>query len=96
MPSNVGAYGIGSDHFPGMSKLLEEMGELQQVLGKIMGSNGLDHWDGDLEGVLLDEISDVMAAIGFFVVQNGLQRGYLMARAEEKKKLFTLWHEEGR
>lgn len=35
-------YGIGSDRWPGLAKLMEEMGELQEVLGKIMACEGPD------------------------------------------------------
>lgn len=94
MPDNAGDYGIGSKHFAGTSKLLEEMGELQQVLGKIMGCNGLDHWDGDLLGSLLDELADVTAAVTFFVDANRLPTGYIAARTASKVVQFQRWHEE--
>jgi hypothetical protein len=33
-------FAIGSDAWPGTSKLLEEQGELVQVLGKLMATGG--------------------------------------------------------
>lgn len=39
-----GPYGIGSDTWPGLAKLIEECGETLQVLGKIIARGGeLDH-----------------------------------------------------
>lgn len=39
MPADV-PYGIGSDVWPGLGKAQEEMGELLEVLGKIIGAGG--------------------------------------------------------
>ena len=64
-------YCIGSDEWNGLSKLIEELGELQQVCGKIIGSEGNpDHWSGDLQAKFIEEIGDVKAAIKFFVRNN--------------------------
>jgi NTP pyrophosphatase (non-canonical NTP hydrolase) len=69
---NSGDFSIGGSSWPGTSKLLEEMGELQQVLGKLIGSHGeTAHYDGsDLKERLVEEIADVLAAIAFFQVKN--------------------------
>lgn len=65
-------YSIGSDTLPGLAKLAEEIGELQQVIGKIMGIGHVgQHWDGlNLTEKLVEEIADVRAAVQFFVMQN--------------------------
>jgi NTP pyrophosphatase (non-canonical NTP hydrolase) len=39
-PAINGPYSIGQNHWPGLARLMEEMGELQQVLGKVMASGG--------------------------------------------------------
>lgn len=92
----AGAYSIGSDLWPGTSKLIEEMGELGQVLGKLIALNGgTDHWDGtDLAERLDEEIADVLAAIGFFVTVNGLSWADINLRADDKKALFHRWQTE--
>ena len=56
----AGPYSIGSDHWPGLSKVIEECGEVIQAAGKIIAANGDgQHWDGsDLRQRLEDEIAD--------------------------------------
>ena len=40
-------FAIGDKKWPGISKLVEEAGEVTQVAGKLMGSGGdILHWDG--------------------------------------------------
>jgi NTP pyrophosphatase (non-canonical NTP hydrolase) len=62
-----GSFSIGSTVWPGVSKLVEECGELQQVLGKLIATHGdTDHWDGsDLRERLVEEMGDVLGAIDF-------------------------------
>lgn len=90
-------YAIGSDHFPGLSKLSEELGELQQVLGKILGCGGYDHWDGDLAPRLHDEMGDVRAALKYFETFNlDADARFDVARREAQKvAIFNEWHDEG-
>jgi len=92
-----GRYSIGSDHFPGLSKLVEETGELQQVLGKILGCGTLDHWDGDLTERLIAELGDVRAAIRFFEDKNldHMQRIKVYRREAAKLAVFNDWHDIG-
>lgn len=88
-------YAIGDDRWAGMSKLIEEMGELNQVFGKIMALNGgTDHWDGDLMPKLLEELGDVMAAHLFFQVMSlsPEQIAVVEARRDHKLVLFSQWH----
>jgi NTP pyrophosphatase (non-canonical NTP hydrolase) len=96
-----GEFSIGGKVWPGASKLIEEMGELQQVLGKLIGSHGeIDHYDGtDLEKRLVDEIADVLAAIAFFRRQNLSANGpaqSIESRFGKKLALFEKWHEQGK
>lgn len=51
----------------GVAKLIEECGELQQVLGKRLAYWDADeHWDGtNLRKRMIEEMGDVMAAIQF-------------------------------
>lgn len=93
----AGPYSIGSDHWPGLSKLNEEAGEVVQVIGKIMGTGGrVEHWDGngDLKERLEEEIGDVMAACSFVVAINKLDREKVAERMARKLIRFNEWHKE--
>lgn len=95
MPSD-GSFSIGSTVWPGVSKLIEEMGELHQVLGKIIATHGNPaHWDGsDLIQRFEEEAGDVIAAVNFVVDHNRLDRMTVGYRAQEKLELFCKWHAE--
>lgn len=91
-----GDFSIGSQVWPGTSKLLEEMGELTQVLGKLMGTGGeVEHWDGsNLRKRMLEEIADLQAAIQFFQAKNFTadDDDKISLRVQEKLHLFSEWH----
>lgn len=93
---SAGPYSIGSEHLPGLSKLVEELGEVGQVLGKIVGAGGMVlHWDGsDLKRRLEEELGDLAAAVAFFGVQNGLDEDFVKARMRTKFETFNRWHAE--
>lgn len=89
-------YGIGSDQWPGLAKLMEEMGELQQVLGKIMACEGPSaiYWDSSsLVPALLDELADVRASLSFFILRNNLDSRTIALRVEDKFQKFQYWHQ---
>jgi hypothetical protein len=93
-PGHVGDYAIGSKVWPGTSKLIEEMGELQQVLGKLIAIAGAtDHWSGDLRKMLVEELGDVSAAVRFFATQNLTteELAAVLARSEKKLARFREW-----
>lgn len=93
-PSEPCPYGIGSDHWPGVGKVIEEMSELGTVFGKFMGSSGqLDHWSGDLGEMMDDEIGDLYAALDFLVAHNGpaLHATIIRKRRLWKRALFAAW-----
>lgn len=89
-------FSIGSDSWAGTSKVIEEMGELGQVLGKLIATAGeTDHWDGsDLRARLLEEIGDVKAALCFFEQVNLThdERRAIETRSEDKTTTFWKWH----
>ena len=92
-----GDFSIGSKVWPGTSKLIEEMGELQQVLGKLIASHGDPaHWSGDLRAKLVEEIADVRAAMSFFCELNVSRETFrdIDRRTKEKWELFLKWHNE--
>lgn len=93
---NAGPFSIGSDTWPGLSKLIEECGEVLQVAGKLIATGGsVDHWSGlDLDCEMEKELGDALAAIDFFVECNRLRlRNHVIdARRDEKYHLFEEWH----
>lgn len=95
-PTGSGDFSIGGDLWPGLSKLIEEAGEVIQVAGKLMGSEGrTDHWSGDLRKMLVEELGDLQAAIAFFVVTNGLDDEAIDDRMTRKLITFKQWHRNG-
>ena len=96
MAKKHGDFSIGSDVWPGTSKLLEEMGELQQVLGKLLGTGGeVKHWDGsNLRERLVEEIADVKAALAFFqeACLGPSEDEEINRRTEAKRMRFWEWH----
>lgn len=89
-------YSIGSTVWPGISKLIEEMGEVQQLLGKLMGGGGTEHWQGDLRPKLIEELGDIVAATGFFTAHNftSRERTAIADRAAKKLGVFDGWHSD--
>jgi hypothetical protein len=90
-------FAIGGSVWPGASKLIEEIGEVAQVLGKLIATGGdVSHWDGagPLDQRLIEELGDVLGAIAFFESVNftPTERIDIHARAEEKRLLFEGWH----
>jgi NTP pyrophosphatase (non-canonical NTP hydrolase) len=91
-----GDFSIGGEVWPGLSKLIEECGEVQQVAGKLIGARGAtDHWDGsDLRERLTSELGDLSAAIRLVIALNGIDDRLVHARQIEKTSLFLQWHRE--
>lgn len=87
-------FAIGDKVWPGTSKVIEECGELLQVLGKLIANGGKpDHWDGtNLHHRLVEELADVFAALTFFMEINGLDRELIEERAKLKLERFHKWH----
>jgi len=87
---------IGSDKWPGISKLVEECGEVTQVCGKLMGTHGeVEHWDGtNLRERLMMELGDLWAALTFVQQHCVLDAKQIELRAKRKLQLFETWHEK--
>jgi NTP pyrophosphatase (non-canonical NTP hydrolase) len=87
----------------GIAKLIEELGEVQQVLGALVQTLGKrlayysteEHPDGGppLKQRMEDEIGDVLAACTFVGLLHGLDMERVAARRERKLALFREWHE---
>ena len=92
-------YCIGSDEWNGLSKLIEEMGELHQVCGKLIGSEGKsDHWSGKLRDKFIEEIGDVYASLNFFTMRNftSEERELIIKQMQTKEEKFKKWDKEVR
>lgn len=93
-PSPAPPFSIGSDVLPGLSKLIEEAGEVIQVAGKIiaMGEMG-EHFDGsNLKVRLENELGDLIAAIEFTKEVNYLDWPRIQERSFMKIRRFRSWH----
>lgn len=90
-----GAYNFNGEPLPGLSKAVEEAGELVQVLGKLIATNGSgEHWDGELFGRLEMEMGDVYAAMDFILLHwPQVSFSVVADRREEKLRVFKGWHQ---
>ena len=87
-------YCIGSDEWNGLSKLIEELGELQQVCGKLIGVEGsAAHWSYNLNDKFIEEIGDECSAIDFFTYANFDEEDINKMKEQSDKKyhLFKQW-----
>lgn len=81
----------------GVAKLIEECGELTQILGKKLAYWSTDeHPDGSgsISARLCDEIADVMAACLFVVNTLELDDDYIDSRCGRKLAQFIAWHHQ--
>jgi len=82
----------------GIAKLIEECGELQQVLGKFLTYGMGEHPDGKgpLDKRIEDEMADVLAAMRLVGVKHQtIDLARINFRAEQKLKLFLDWDKRG-
>lgn len=90
-------FNIDSPVWAGVSKLIEESGELVQVLGKLMATDGEpEHWDGsNLRDRMIEEMGDVFGAIEFVSTMNFTDEEFVRMRdrARAKFSLFSAWRE---
>ena len=77
----------------GISKLVEEMGELHQVLGKFLAYPTGVHPDGkgDLLERFEEESADVMASIIFVQGKLGVDSAKVHSRSVRKLNLYREW-----
>ena len=78
----------------GVAKLIEECGELQQILGKKLAYWHTDqHPDGAglISTRIKEEMGDVLAAIWFVADQLGLDHWAINDRFVRKTALFSTW-----
>lgn len=92
-------YTLTSEKWRGLAKFSEEMGELQQVFGKLIENGGdtlvkyEDCHPLDLEAKLIEEIGDVMGSLSFFVYRNlsMKQAEEIQTRADMKINRYEEW-----
>lgn len=91
-----GPFQIGGELWPGLAKLVEECGELLQMVGKIMAyPEQDDHPDGttSMRQRLVQELGDVRACMIFLAEENGINKADIHTRADYKLERFRHWHE---
>lgn len=81
------------EDWQGIFKLIEEMGEVQQLLGKIGAYPDGHHPDrkGPLKERLQDELGDLLAAFEYFIEINDLDAIAITSHEEYKRELFKKW-----
>ena len=94
--NNEDRFAFGSSVWPGVAKLIEETGELQQVLGKLIQTRGEpEHWDGtNLRVRLEEEVAAAMAALKFVMTYTELSEVNILCRAARKFTQFEEWHKD--
>ena len=81
--------------FGGLTKLIEECGELVQIAAKKQAYFDTDtHPDGkgSMKRRLEEEMADVIAACVLVAENFGLNQDFLEQRALKKLELFRSWH----
>lgn len=89
---------IGADTWPGLLKLIEECGEVQQRAAKILAFPFAEvHPDGtNLKECLEDELADLSAAIQYVIGKNKLSTARIGDRRVQKWARFERWDREER
>lgn len=81
----------------GLTKLIEECGEVTQIAAKIIAFPYTDeHPDGigSMRARLENEVADVLAATAFVIGKFGLSKARIDTRATVKHALFTTWDKD--
>jgi len=80
----------------GLTKLMEECGELTQIAAKksaFMETDEHPDGKGSMAARLEDEMGDVLAAIHFVAAELGLDWERIAHRKSDKIRTLTRWHE---
>jgi len=80
----------------GLSKLIEECGEVLQISGKLLAYPSGEHPDnaGNLFERLEYELADLSAAIDFVISARRLDGLSIEAMKQEKLAIFHKWHSD--
>lgn len=82
-----------AEFWKGAFKVVEECGELIQVIGKLGPFPNESHPDGagDLRLRAEKEVADLYASLDYFVAANGLSETFIDQRREDKLEKFHHW-----
>ena len=77
----------------GIGKLIEECGEVQQLLGKAIAYPEGPHPDkrGSIIDRLPEELADLQAAINYVIITNNLDSDFINQRKRTKLDKFLSW-----
>lgn len=83
----------GVEQWRGIAKLIEEQGEVLQLLGKLIAYPVGEHPDGqgNLKDRLHDELADLQAAAEYFIQENNFNEIRIGVRSYSKFRQFKKW-----
>ncbi len=91
-------FAFGGVVWPGLAKLQEESGEVNQVLAKLIQTGGDPaHWSGDMVEKLVEELPDLLAALKVFIELNPVLHSRsedMLTRFWVKVERFRAWHHD--
>jgi hypothetical protein len=86
-----GPYSIGSDTWPGLSRLAADAAQVVRVACTIMGNGGDTRPEAELDGLrecLQEELGDLRAAIDYVIGKNALDWDAVNRRRDRKRSLY--------
>jgi len=82
-------YGIGSDTWPGLSKLAADAAQVAKVACTIIGTGNDTAQDAAVQReALQEELGDLRAAIDYVIGKNALDWGAVNKRRDRKRSLY--------
>jgi hypothetical protein len=82
-------YGIGSDTWPGLSRLATEAAQVVRVACTIIGTGNDTHQDAAVQRESLqEELGDLRAAIDYVIGKNALDWGAVNKRRDRKRSQY--------
>ena len=94
-----GPYSIGSDTWPGLSRLAADAAQVVRVACTIMGNCGDTEPEAETDGLresLQEELGDLRAAIDYVIGKNALDWDAVNRRRDRKRSLYERGADEGR
>lgn len=89
----------GTTRYFGVAKVIEETGEINQLLGKLIACPDEPHWDGKgyVKDRLPDEIADGLASLIYFLCNNYDDKviNKVKKRMNSKLKKYNKWELSG-
>ena len=94
-----GPYGIGSDTWPGLSRLAADAAQIVRVACTIMGNGGDTRPEAETAGLresLQEELGDLRAAIDYVIGKNALDWDAVNRRRDRRRSLYERGTDDGR